>query len=112
MGSGVWAVQGRRGLEVPAKTAAMLGGWKKPATMQRLYQQPTGQSLYAASMEVGKSGGPSRTIEKCRWIHAVCGGKLFWSGCMVCATKWNFVDAPRTQTNSHANANAPWNARK
>ena len=41
---------------VPAKTAAMLGGWKNPATMQRLYQQPTGESLYAAAMEVGKSG--------------------------------------------------------
>jgi len=27
-----------------------------PATMQRLYQQPTGESLYAAAMEVGKSG--------------------------------------------------------
>lgn len=40
---------------VPAKTAAMLGGWKNPATMQRLYQQPTGESLYAAAMEVGKS---------------------------------------------------------
>ena len=41
---------------VPAKTAAMLGGWKNPATMQRLYQQPTGESLYAAAMEVGKNG--------------------------------------------------------
>ena len=41
---------------VPAKTAAMLGGWKNPATMQRLYQQPTGESLYAAAMEVGKGG--------------------------------------------------------
>ena len=39
---------------VPAKTAAMLGGWKNPATMQRLYQQPTGESLYAAALEVGK----------------------------------------------------------
>ena len=38
---------------VPAKTAAMLGGWKNPATMQALYQQPTGESLYAAAMEVG-----------------------------------------------------------
>ena len=41
---------------VPAKTAAMLGGWRNPATMQRLYQHPTGESLYAAAMEVGKSG--------------------------------------------------------
>jgi len=41
---------------VPAKVAAMLGGWKNPATTQRLYQQPTGESLYAAAMEVGKSG--------------------------------------------------------
>ena len=41
---------------VPAKTAAMLGGWKKPATMQRLYQQPSGESLYAAAVEVGKGG--------------------------------------------------------
>lgn len=40
---------------VPAKTAAMLGGWKNPATMQRLYQQPTGESLYAAAAEVGRS---------------------------------------------------------
>lgn len=39
---------------VPAKTAAMLGGWKNPATMQRLYQQPSGESLYAAALEVGK----------------------------------------------------------
>ena len=38
---------------IPAKTAAMLGGWKNPATMQQLYQQPTGESLYAAAMEVG-----------------------------------------------------------
>jgi hypothetical protein len=28
----------------------MLGGWKNPATMQRLYQQPTGESLYAAGL--------------------------------------------------------------
>ena len=41
---------------VPAKTAAMLGGWRNPATMQNLYQQPTGESLYAAAMEVGKGG--------------------------------------------------------
>jgi integrase len=41
---------------VPAKTASMLGGWKNPATMQRLYQQPTGDYLYAGAMEVGKSG--------------------------------------------------------
>jgi hypothetical protein len=44
MGSGVWAVQGRpegrRGLDVSAKTADMLGDWKNPATMLRLYQQP------------------------------------------------------------------------
>lgn len=40
---------------VPAKTAAMLGGWKNPATMQRLYQQPTGESLYAAAAQVGKT---------------------------------------------------------
>ena len=39
---------------VPAAAAALLGGWKNPATMQRLYQQPTGESLYAAAMEVGK----------------------------------------------------------
>jgi hypothetical protein len=39
---------------VPAKTAAMLGGWKNPATMQRLYQQPSGADLYAAAAEVGR----------------------------------------------------------
>ena len=39
---------------VPAKTAAMLGGWRNPTTMQRLYQQPSGESLYAAAAEVGK----------------------------------------------------------
>lgn len=39
---------------VPAKTAAMLGGWKNPATMQRLYQQPSGEALYAAAQEVGR----------------------------------------------------------
>ncbi|MCH7972194.1 MAG: hypothetical protein IH960_14320 [Chloroflexi bacterium] len=41
---------------VPAKVAAMLGGWKNPATMQRLYQQPCGHDLYAAASEVGKTG--------------------------------------------------------
>lgn len=39
---------------VPPKTAAMLGGWKNPATMQRLYQHPSGESLYAAAAAVGR----------------------------------------------------------
>ena len=42
-------------LNVPAKTAAMLEGWKNLATMQRLYQKPSGSDLFAAAVEVGTS---------------------------------------------------------
>ena len=40
----------RNGYGKPRRLAMSSG------TMQRLYQQPTGESLYTAAMEVGKSG--------------------------------------------------------
>ena len=40
---------------VPPKVAATLGGWKNPATMVRLYQQPDGHDLFAGALEVGKT---------------------------------------------------------
>lgn len=41
-------------VHVPAKVAAMLGGWKNPATMQRLYQHPEGADIYAAAQQIGR----------------------------------------------------------
>ena len=46
----------RRRYQLASTLAAALGGWKNPQTMQSIYQQPAGDALYTAALEVGKTG--------------------------------------------------------